>query len=534
MDSVGKNSPSRAISTRWLPATILVALLACIAGRVLAYPINRDEHLFVTVARMLPEGDLYRDLGYNHLPNLALLLSAIYEVTGTDHALLIARMVVISAWALAFFMLWRIAGRLGVSTLAALTATVLLACNIALLGPPGVLATNSFIPVPFAFLAFYFLLGALDHSRPDRRRMFQAILAGVCVSLAIGFKANFIVMAPCFLLASILAPADRSLAERLRLQCFPLCLGGAIGGLPPIIYFLADPAGMVSHTIEYFTGLHTSYWHDSAEPKAMGIAGKLLLAEQVWLGGTTLLATAGIVFFAARHFVRGRWIDVRDNVYRWPFLLALALAAGSAMVSFVPTPSFSQYFVPPIPFLILAFLALCPPAGERQAGGDAALMALLVMGLLAGSLRLVPGLVSLAEPGKWTGLASSRVMTGVLDDAGVPDDGRVATMSPLLAIEGGRQVYPEFAAGQFVYRVAPYMTAEERAYYRTTSPAELPAFLDANPPAAILVDRSEPVESAMVDYARERGMREVPVERGIGPLAFRLFVPNSRDRGHAE
>lgn len=512
----------------WLPLWAVFAFTACIAGRSLAFPINRDEHMFVTAAQQLPHADLYRDLGYTHLPNLALLFSAIFEASGTEHFLLTARLVVIISWAFAMLVLWRIGLRLGVSSLASVTGIALLACNITLLGPPGMLATNSFLPIPFAFLAFYFLLGALSPDLPARRRIIEAFLAGAATSIAIGLKANFIIMAPCVFLACLLAARSQPLMQRIKLQCLPLSIGGILGGLPSILTLVRDAEGTIAHTVSYFTVLHTSFWADADEPKVMSLSGKLLLAEEVWLGGTTMLAAVGILVFAFRSYLSSGGQGVRQDLLRWPVLLAGSLAACGVAVSFVPTPSFSQYFVPPIPFLILAFLTLCPAAPGATRTEYPVLSALLVMALIAGSLRLLPGLVDLARPGNWTGLEVNRVMQSTLDDANVSPDARIATMSPVLALEGGRQIYPEFAAGQFVYRVAPYMTPDERQYYRTTSPAELARFLDSSPPDAILVDTSETIESALVDYARSRGMREIPVERTIGSLRFRLFVPVSR------
>ncbi|MFB0613096.1 glycosyltransferase family 39 protein [Aurantiacibacter poecillastricola] len=509
----------------WLAPAVILALVACIAGRVLAYPINRDEHMFVSVAQQLPGYELYRDLGYNHLPNFPLLLSAIFELTGTDHYLLASRLVVIASWALSFILLWLIGRRLGVSVLASITAIVLLGCNVPLLGPPGMLATNSLVPIPFSFLAFYLVLGAFDPRRPPKRRMIEGFLAGVAVSVAIGLKANFIVIAPCFFVASLLAGPGQRLIERIKLQALPLGLGGLVGGLPPIIHFLRDTEGMVAHSIYYFTVLHTSFWADSTEPKVMSIADKVLLAENIWLGGTTMLAAVGLMLLAMRGYRETGWAGAGHNLWRWPVLLALALTAGGVVIAVIPSPSFSQYFVPPIPFLILTMLTVIPREENGPVVGMRLLAPLLLLGLIAGSLRLLPGLAQLVGPGSWTGVESHAVMHETLDNAGVAQDARIATMSPILAIEGGREVYPEFAAGQFVYRVAPYLTDEFRQYYRTTSPGKLEAFLDSNPPDAILVDTSEAMEQAFVEYAQDRDMREIAVDKDINSLRFRLFVP---------
>ncbi|AKQ41689.1 hypothetical protein CP97_06130 [Aurantiacibacter atlanticus] len=534
MEEHGKAYAWNGVWVSWLmPAFILVSL-ACLAGRILSYPINRDEHMFVTVAQQWPNADLYRDLGFNHLPNLAILFSSVFALTGTDHYLMATRLLILAAWAAALILIWLIGRRMGVSNLAIVAAMALLVGNITLLGPPGMLATNSFIPIPFSFLAFLFVLGALDEDYPRKRRIAEAFLSGVAVSLAIGFKANFIIIAPCFFIASVLARQSQPLIERLRFQCLPLCFGGLVGGFPSLLAFARDFEGMVAHTLRYFTELHSAFWVDSTEPKAVSFADKILLAEEIWLGGTTLLVIVGICVMAVRPFTLAGLRGGMAHLLRWQVILMAALVLLGIVISFVPTPSFSQYFVPPIPFLLLAFLSLAPASGVGRSqpadlgDGDvrttALLLSLIALALIAGSVRLLPGLAALANPARWTGIATYSVMHDALDREGLAVDARIATLSPLLAIEGGRDIYPEFAAGQFVFRVAPYMTAEERQHYRTTSPEELTQFLDANQPDAILVDIAEPLEARLSDYAVSHGYREVEGGGERGALEFKLYI----------
>jgi|GEM_PF-4942259 len=92
---------------------VSVALMfAGLAGRLLSYPLNRDEHLYIAAAAGLPNAELYRDLGYNHLPSLPYLLSGIYRLTGTEHLLLTGRIVILLFW-LAALLITGAAGFIG-------------------------------------------------------------------------------------------------------------------------------------------------------------------------------------------------------------------------------------------------------------------------------------------------------------------------------------------------------------------------------------------------------------------------------------
>lgn len=516
-------SPKTDLSESVRPVVLggLALMFAGLAGRMLAYPLNRDENLFVAAASQLPQGDLYRDLGFNHLPNLALLLSGIYRLTGTGHLLLTGRIVMLLFWLAALLSLWLIGRALNAGMLAISVAMVLLMGSVLLLGEPGMLVTNNFLPIPLAYLAFYFLLRGLDETSPSASSSF---FAGVCVSLAIGLKANYVFLAPCFALTTLLAPALRIFRERVLQSFIPLALGGFFGGLPTLFYVVTDTQGILGHTVRYFTDLQTAYWAHSTEPQISTMAAKVLLAEDLWLSNANLLGMAGIVaLFFIPVVSRGPAAGLR-LFWHWPLMLLLATTGFGFVVAFVPSPSFAQYFVPPMPFVIVAILVMF--ARLDQAERSQAVPVLLAIGLLAlvgSASRILPGLADLARPSAWSGVRTHREARALAQLAALQHGERVATLSPILALEAGASIYPEFAAGQFVYRVADYIPPADRPLYRTTSQRALPAFLDANPPAAIIVNPAEPIEHSFLTYAQSRGYHEVVAPDGVKPGRMRLF-----------
>jgi hypothetical protein len=470
-----------------------------IAGRMLAYPLNRDENMFVSVATQVGYGDLYRDLGYNHLPNLAYLLSTIYSAAGTEHFLLAGRIAMMVGWLLTVLALWLIVRRLQLGVDVFFAAVALIAGSVLLLGPSGMLVSNNFLPIPCILFAFYFLLGALGGELP---RSHYAFVAGIMVSVTIGFKANYIMLAPLFALTTLCAPGHRQLRERIVTGFVPLAIGGLIGGIPTLAHLALDPEGFVAHTLRYFTELQTAYWNDADGPKSMGMSDKVLLAEQIWLRDTPLLAIASCFILSVAAILNSGVRALID----WRVILLVGLAACGGVLAFLPTPSFPQYFVPPIPFLVLLVLVLASIEKERNGQVVAPLMiAVAVLGLVSGGSRLALGLLEFRDPGAWESIALKREVEATGAQAGLAPGAQVATMTPVFALEGGYAIYPEFAAGQFVYRVAPYISEADRAYYRTTSPKDLQSFLDSDPPDAILVNRAEPIERPLAAYAASRG-----------------------------
>lgn len=490
-----------------LAGYILIAvLLACLAGRIMSVPLGRDENLFITVSALSSGADIYRDLGYNHLPLLPWLLGSLYWITGTGHFLMVGRLLVLVGWVMAIAAIWFIARLTRAGLWGFLAPCVLLLGNVLLLGAPGTLATNNFLPIPFALFAIGCLIWGLDAERPSA---LSCLIAGIMATCAIALKVNYIFLAPFLALTTVLAPASRPIGQRLMQGTLPLALGGLFAGLPVLLTMASDPKAFFAHTLRYFTQVQPAYWAHSTEPRVVGVAQKVLLAEDIWTANATLLAIAGIVALTALPVLRGGMRDGVKAVNAWPVILVAALAVMGCIVAFVPTPSFPQYFVPPIPFLLLLLLLLRARAAPTdRPAADAVLVALVLVALLCALSRLGPGLVSLARPPHWETVSLHRDTRALAREAGFSGGEQAVTLSPAIALEGGFTVPHEFAAGQFVYRVGDLIAPADRAYYTTTSPTRLAAFLDAAPPVAILVNGEEPLEQAFADYARAHGYAE--------------------------
>src|SRR3546814_7102268 len=62
----------------------------------------------------------------------------------------------------------------------------------------------------------------------------------------------------------------------------------------------------------------------------------------------------------------------------WPFWLTIGLIALGAAVSFIPTPAFSQYFTPPVAFVIVLVIVTHAGLDERERRLALPLMATVV------------------------------------------------------------------------------------------------------------------------------------------------------------
>jgi hypothetical protein len=185
----------------------------------------------------------------------------------------------------------------------------------------------------------------------------------------------------------------------------------------------------------------------------------------------------------------------------------------------IPTPSWYQYFYAPLPFGLLALVSLLRRAEPRPRPLLAA-GALFVVALVALRVEIIGQLGLLARPADWLPNRVHRLGVAVAEKVSA---GPVLALAPIVPLEGGLKIYPEFATGSLSWRVSPFMAPGPRRVYGVVSPEDLPAYLDAEPPAAILVgfeidnagfslDDPGGLEIPLEEYAREHGYQRTSLE----------------------
>ena len=97
--------------------------------------------------------------------------------------------------------------------------------------------------------------------------------------------------------------------------------------------------------------------------------------------------------------------------------------------------------------------------------------------------------------------------------------GKVLTLAPALPLAGHVPIYPEFATGPFSWRNASLVPAERRRRLHVVAPADLEAFLAADPPAGILTGFEDEgdLEKPLNEYAQRHGytLTELPKKRHL-------------------
>ncbi|MBV1926385.1 MAG: hypothetical protein KUG62_04455 [Rhodobacteraceae bacterium] len=493
-------------------ALVLFVMLVALYGRMMSFGLRRDEMLFVTPAVLLDQWQLYQDFFYNHVPYSAWYFRGSHLLFENMGLLGAARLGVFFAWLLLLGGLGWVTFRISQSWIVALFFVVALLTCEPLLAQAGMAATNNLLPLPFAVFGLGLFIAETFEDQPNKPAL---LIAGVCLSIAVGMKVSAVVFIPPIAIGAFLLPRHMPFSRRALNVALPMIAGGILGALPLFWRLISDPQLFLAHILKFHTGPHVAYWQANAagEPGiAMGLVGKLQLAYGTWLSGAGLVMVITLFYLVWVSFADMRSGSVARPRHLGQILVVLGALAMTAAMSLVPTPGFQQYYIQPLvcmPILCAIFYRRLPRDYHHRVMPifGAGLVVLLLLGLP----RLGPGLVRFAEPAEFTTTKVARggaALRQAVASSAVPG-GPVATLFPIYPTEAGLPVYPEFATGPFAYRIAAFTDPSLAEHYTMVAEDGLKALFDATPPSAFLLGYDPILEAPFFSYARANGYRQV-------------------------
>ena len=491
-------------------AVILAAAIATL-GQAMTEPLGKDEHMYVAAGVYSLDLAMYSDFAYLQMPYLPRLYALLFSAVGGTHYLLLARLV---SWALGVALISSVTigvRALSGSRLLGAAAAVLLIMNpiTATVLP---LAWNAFAPLAVAVPAVLLLWAAF---RATRTWTISALLAtsGLLAGVAVGLKltAAFV---PAALAIGVLVGFRYLRPGQVLTRLCILLFGVGVGLTPALVDACRGPGPFAFNNLKYHQLKAQRSVADDTVNRVHGWSrnfgevrniarepGNVCLLLLVAMAGVGVVRLPGL---------RGASPDV---VVAW--WSALAAAALACVFALLPSPMWLHGWILPIPFalLVVGVGASRLPAGDRAMFEQVTIIAAaicLVIGPLGTYLK---GTLRLAKPSQWTPLVVHEQGQRLAAELGsLPSPARVATLHPLLALEGGLGVYPEFSTGPHMYYVAGLLSAEEQRAYVTTSPDGLAGLLDKTPPDAILVvddpidtEQAEMLQRPFVEYATSHG-----------------------------
>jgi 4-amino-4-deoxy-L-arabinose transferase-like glycosyltransferase len=494
------------VARRLALAGFALLVLVFQIARSMSRDFDLDEHQFVAPpALLLQQGALpYQDYPYFHMPCLVYLYAAL--IGWAPYKLLAARTVSALCGTATILLLfatgWRLLRGLGDRARWRIAAGVALifACSRLFTYTSG-WAWNHDTAVCCTLGAFLLHLRGL---RRGRSGYFAA--AGLLVGAATGIRLSFALAFLPFGVSLLLSPSALTVPRRL------LALGLAAGSataalLPALLHMAATPDAFYFGNLEY-ARLNTIFYRDF-EPRCISLPARLWQVVVGFLsdpGNATLLVLAVLAFLALVRVGRA-WAPR----YRSALLLLAGLLPALGVGVLGPSPLQYQYTYMLLPFLALAGLYAIaaqrhnPVALRRWSG-------LVLIGALAtvctGLPRWYWTILQLPTPERWTTVQVHRA--GEWVKAHVQPGARVLTMDPLVPLEAGVAVYPEYAVGRFVMHVGRYLSLAECRRFRMAWGKELTERLAERPPDAILLnERLDGLARDLERYGPEHGFHEL-------------------------
>ncbi|MGH2620321.1 MAG: hypothetical protein ACRDHG_07095, partial [Anaerolineales bacterium] len=131
-------------------------------------------------------------------------------------------------------------------------------------------------------------------------------------------------------------------------------------------------------------------------------------------------------------------------------------------------------------------------------------------------IEVLRGIRLIFDPEAWVPAQVHALGVAISERTG---EGRLLTLAPIVAVEGGFEIYPELVGGSFDWRVARSFSSDRRAVYGVMAPEDLEAALAKRPPAGILVGFELKNEGFS---ANEMGGLERPLEAVADLHGYRL------------
>jgi hypothetical protein len=466
---------------------ILFILSLAILANTMSKPVGRDEQMYCTGAVLLAEGKMiYRDFSYAaQMPYHPLLCATLFKAFDTSHYLLVGRL--ISCLCDIFVMLCVVWIYRYIFRSFTTSGMILGLCAVVLyLFNPLVDYANGYAwnhdVVIFCVVLSFWLFISTDFQRKSKYWRIAAI--GALLTFATCMRVTTVLIELLFFVLLLCIPAG-SIKERLK-NALLFVLAGAVVSIWPVWVIAQAPRAFFLNLIK----IPSLYGQWLREIGMVHDKFALTLACLTTLGYFVLIALAIFLFLSVLYYRRKLKIGNGIN-----FLLAALLPAIFFIIALIPPTMWRQYLAVPVPFLVisLAFPLLylrrlaCKAGISRHFKITTGLMVLCTLVALFSYPFVLQRIPLALVPERWAPIEIHKVSEDIAEKLKTQDSKLILTLAPLLALEGGCDIYPELSAGAIIYRIADSLPAEDRRITHTAGPETLAETLEKNPPSAVIL-----------------------------------------------
>ncbi len=475
---------------------ILLVLSLGILANSMTKPVGRDEQMYCTGAVCMAQGKMiYRDFSYAaQMPYHPLLCAALFRLFGTNHYLLVGRLVSCVCDILVMVCIVGIYRHIFkpftmTGVLLGLAAAVLYVFN-PLVDYANGYAWNHDVVILCVVLSFWLFVAA-DFQQKSRYWRIAAI--GALLTFATCMRITT-ALAELLFFAVLLSQPAKSIRQRLA-TALPFLAASALVSIWPVWVIAQAPQAFYLNLVK-IPMLYGQWLHEIGM-----VYDKFALTFACLTSpGYLVLILLTIYLWATVLFLRGRL-----KIENGPSFPAGAGSAGLAallpliffVVALIPPTMWQQYLAVPVPFLVvsLAFPLwyMQKLSGKvrtvrhfRITAVPTALCALAAVLSYPGVLYRTPFAL---VPEKWAPMEMHKVSQDIVARTKGPK--RILTFAPLLALEGGGEIYTELSAGDIVYRIADSLSPDERRITHTAG-MQMIAEVMRQSPASVIIVGTEP------------------------------------------
>lgn len=497
-----------------LAVFIIFILSLSIFANSMSKTIGRDEHMYCAGGFLMAQGKMiYRDFSYiAQMPYHPLLYAAVYKLTGTQYYLLVGRLISTICDILVIICILGIYRYVFKSSI--VTGTLLgLAGAVIYVFNPLVDFTNGYAwnhdVIIFCVMLSLWLFISTDFKK--KSAFWRVAIIGTLLTLATCIRITTFLVELLFFIILLYVPAD-SFKQRLK-AILPFLGASFLVLIWPVWIIVNAPKAFYLNLFK-IPELNGKWLQDIGM-----VFNKLELTISGFkLPGYLLLLLLAFFLFGMIVVFRKK-IKIENK----PKLLLIALLpVVFLIITFIPLTMWDQYLAIPVPFIIaslafpFSYLIHTSSATKFLKFYTVSIIFLIICVIVSAAaypvvLYRIP--VSIL-PEMWTPVKLHRIAKDIATE--IHEKGPVLTLAPLFAIEGNCEIYTELSCGSFVYRIADFLSDEERKITHTVSPANIAELISTKPPSAIItnVEEMASVENTILDSIDKSKWRVKEYENG--------------------
>jgi len=490
-----------------LVVLILIVLSLAVFGNSMTKPLGRDEQMYCTGGALLAQGRMiYRDFSYAaQLPYHALLCAALFRMFNTTHYLLVGR--IASAFCDILVVVCIVGIYRYIFRSFAITGMLLgLAAAILYVFNPVVDYANGYAwnhdVVLLCVVLSFWLFVSIDfkqkspaeggHDQNPASLGWRTAAIGALLTFASCMRITTALVELLFFVILLSQPAE-SIKQRFK-TALPFLAAAAFVSIWPVWVIAQAPRAFFLNLVK----IPMLYGQWLQEIGMVYNKFQLTLTCLTQPGYFVLVVLAIYLCLMIMCLRRRLKIPNTKNL-----LLAALLPLTFFIIAVIPPTMWRQYLAIPVPFLIISFalplLYLRKLAETTYPNRHFKIACTLVAVCALVAVACYPVVLYRTSivlvPERWVPIEIHKISEDISEKLKIKNhvlsaaEGSklILTLAPLLALEGGCDIYTELSCGAIIYRAAHSMSPSERSVTHTVGQKTLGELLEKSPPSAVIL-----------------------------------------------